>query len=126
MPTRRAIEPSDSLKKQKDGARTARRGGAAAPGPEVAAGAERPSAAQRRYLERGLAQPGGKLPLFDEDGREVPARTVAACLEKGWAEPWFANPIKPDWIVARLTAAGYRALGREPPRGERTSAATDA
>jgi hypothetical protein len=34
--------------------------------------AVRPTAPQRRYLERGLDQPGGKLPLFDRDGREVP------------------------------------------------------
>jgi hypothetical protein len=25
----------------------------------------RPTEAQRRYLERGLNEPGGKLPLFD-------------------------------------------------------------
>jgi hypothetical protein len=25
------------------------------------------------------------------------------------------NPIKPDWLVYRLTEAGYRVLGREPP-----------
>ncbi len=35
-----------------------------------------PTVAQRRWLERGLKQPGGKLPLFDEQGREVPRRTV--------------------------------------------------
>ncbi len=32
----------------------------------------RPSEPQRRYLERGLTEPGGKLPLFDRAGREVP------------------------------------------------------
>ena len=76
-----------------------------------------PSPAQRAYLGRGLTQPGGKLPLFDETGREVAAETIRVCLERGWARPWFANPIKPDWIVARLTAAGYRLLGAEPPAG---------
>src|ERR1700726_72373 len=79
------------------------------------AAAVRPSAAQRRYLERGLDQPGGKLPLFDRDGREVPKKTIEACIAHGWAEPWFANPIKPDWLVCKLTAAGYRALGVDPP-----------
>ena len=75
----------------------------------------RPTEAQRRYLELGLTQPGGKLPLFDRDGREVPKRTVETCLARGWAAPWAQNPIKPDWLVCRLTEAGYRVLGREPP-----------
>jgi hypothetical protein len=29
--------------------------------------------------------------------------------------PWMQNPIKPDWLVCRLTEAGYRVLGSEPP-----------
>jgi len=74
----------------------------------------RPTEAQRRYLLRGLTEPGGKLPLFDRDGRQVPRQTIAACLSHGWAEPWFNNPIKPDWLVCKLTAAGYRVLGRAP------------
>lgn len=74
-----------------------------------------PSSAQRAYLARGLNQPGGKLPLFDAEGREVAHETIRACIARGWAEPWFANPIKPDWIVAKLTAEGYRQLGAEPP-----------
>ncbi|HYE51792.1 MAG TPA: hypothetical protein VEB20_19520 [Azospirillaceae bacterium] len=68
-----------------------------------------PTDHQLRWLERGLEQPGGKLPLFERDGRKVPARTVRSCLDAGWAEPWFANPLKPDWLVCRLTDAG-RAL----------------
>ena len=75
----------------------------------------RPTEPQRRYLERGLSQPGGKLPLFDSEGREVASRTVQACLAHGWAEPWFNNPIKPDWQVCRLTAKGYAVLGQAPP-----------
>ncbi len=78
----------------------------------------RPSVAQHRYLERGLDQPGGKLPLFDRDGREVPKKTVEACIAHGWAEPWTRNPIKPDWLVCRLTAAGYRVLDHTPPERE--------
>ena len=74
-----------------------------------------PTEAQRRYLERGLTQPGGKLPLFDRHGREIPHKTIETCIAHGWAEPWFANPIKPDWLVCRLTAAGYRVLGHAPP-----------
>jgi hypothetical protein len=79
------------------------------------AGHLRPTEAQRRYLERGLTQAGGKLPLFDRDGREVPRKTIESCLAHGWATHWVPNPIKPDWLVCRLTDAGYRALGCEPP-----------
>jgi hypothetical protein len=74
----------------------------------------RPSQAQRRWLQRGLGQAGGKLPLFDAEGREVPQATIRACIEAGWAEPWFANPVKPDWLVCKLTEAGRRAIGAEP------------
>jgi hypothetical protein len=74
-------------------------------------GSAKPTAAQRRYLIRGLSQPGGKLPLFDENGQEVPRRTIEACLAAGWAEHWIANPIKPDWLVCRLTDAGRAAIG---------------
>ena len=60
------------------------------------------------YLRRGLAQPGGKLPLFDLDGQTVDAAIVRRCLDRGWAEPWFSNPLKPDWLVCKLTDAGRR------------------
>ncbi len=68
-----------------------------------------PSAAQLAWLRRGLDQAGGKLPLFDAHGQRVDPRTIRACIAQGWAEPWFANPLKPDWLVCKLTAAG-RAL----------------
>jgi hypothetical protein len=74
----------------------------------------RPTEPQRRYLQRGLAEPGGKLPLFDRDGRAVAPRTVEACVAHGWAEPWFQNPLKPDWLVCRLTPKGYAAFGESP------------
>ena len=69
-----------------------------------------PTAAQRNYLARGLGQPGGKLPLFDEDGQAIDPRIIRACLAQGWAMPWFANPIKPDFLVCRLTEEGRRTL----------------
>ena len=71
----------------------------------------RPTEPQRRFLERGLTEPGGKLPLFDRDGRPVPRKTVESCISHGWAERWTANPIEPHWLVCKLTPAGYRALG---------------
>ena len=70
--------------------------------------AARPTASQMKWLRRGLKQAGGKLPLFDELGRKVGDRTVHSCIEHGWAEPWFNNPLKPDWQVCKLTEAGRR------------------
>jgi hypothetical protein len=65
-----------------------------------------PSLPELFYLRRGLAQPGGKLPLFDLDGQTIAPEVVQACLDRGWAEPWFNNPLKPDWLVCKLTQAG--------------------
>jgi hypothetical protein len=71
----------------------------------------RPSKAQRAWLRRGLGQPGGKLPLFDQQGQSVSPRVVKACLDKGWAEPWFSNPLKPDWLICKLTESGRGIAG---------------
>jgi hypothetical protein len=80
-------------------------------GMETAAPARaRPTPAQRSWLSRGLDQPGGKLPLFDRDGKRVSPQMVRACIDAGWASPWFANPLKPDWLVCRLTETGRRAV----------------
>jgi hypothetical protein len=53
--------------------------------------------------------------LFDRDGRKVPSRIIEACIAHGWAVPWIHNPIRPDWLVCRLTPKGYAALGQAPP-----------
>ena len=65
-----------------------------------------PTRAQLVWLRRGLEQPGGKLPLFTHDGQTISTNTVRACLDKGWAEPWFRNPLKKDWTVCKLTHLG--------------------
>jgi hypothetical protein len=80
-----------------------------------------PTPAQQAWLRRGLVQPGGKLPLFDENGRRVPISTIRRCLDAGWAEPLFSNPIKPDWLVCKLTNTGRALLvetesGRSNPK----------
>ena len=80
------------------------------PGSVTAASMPAPTPVQRAWLVRGLGQPGGKLPLFDEQGRRTNAATVRACIALGWAEPWFANPLKPDWLVCRLTTEGRARL----------------
>mgnify|MGYP006970989892 CR=1 FL=1 len=84
------------------------------PGPETGA---RPEARQLQWLRRGLSQPGGKLPLFDEEGQRVDRALVRSCIDAGWAERWFHNPLKPDWVVCRLTEAG-RLLLEVPAGGE--------
>lgn len=68
--------------------------------------ATRPSPAQLAYLRCGLTQAGGKLPLFDSEGQIIPANLIRVCVRNGWAEPWFDNPIKPDWLVCKLTDKG--------------------
>ena len=70
----------------------------------------RPTAAQIVWLQRGLSQAGGKLPLFDAEGQRVSERTVRSCIKAGWAEPWFANPIKSDWLICRLTDRGRKVV----------------
>ena len=44
--------------------------------------------------------------MFDDKGRKISERTVQSCIDKGWAEPWFNNPLKPDWRVCKITDAG--------------------
>lgn len=78
-----------------------------------------PTSVQLGWLRRGLEQPGGKLPLFDEFGQHIDRRTVRACIEQGWAAPWYRNPLKPDWLVCRLTPLG-RAVALHV-QGERRS-----
>lgn len=84
--------------------------------------AAKPSDAQLRWLRRGLDQPAGKLPLFDRSGRRVNGRLVRICLDHGWAEPWFANPLKPNWLVCKLTPRG-RELALTSPLPAETAAA---
>ena len=69
-----------------------------------------PTPTQLAWLRRGLDQPGGKLPLFDATGRRVGGGVVKGCVKAGWAEPWFNNPLKPEWEVCRLTDAGRTAI----------------
>lgn len=78
----------------------------------------RPTVTQLAWLRRGLDQAGGKLPLFDRYGQRYDHRTIESCVEHGWAEPWFKNPIKPDWMVCRLTDAGREMAEAGNPRAD--------
>ena len=72
-----------------------------------------PTAVQKKWLLKGLAQPGGKLSLFDDHGKRISDRTVKSCIRNGWAEKWFDNPINPDWLVCKLTEEGRKVSGEE-------------
>ncbi len=87
-------------------------GSVAAQDRPVFGAAPQPTNAEAAYLRPGLHQPGGKLPLFDVQGRPVRPLVIRACLARGWAERWFANPLAPDWLVCRLTDKGRAALER--------------
>lgn len=80
---------------------------------------KRPTKAQISWLARGLEQPGGKLPLFTAEGQRVNDRMVKSCLDHGWAEPWFENPLKPNWLVCKLTDQGRAALNGKNAGKER-------
>lgn len=73
----------------------------------------KPTPSQKNWLIRGLEQPGGKLPLFDKEGQQISVRTVRSCVKAGWAESWCHNPIKPDWLICRITPKGRLALDRK-------------
>ena len=79
----------------------------------AARGGPTPTLAQQCWLRRGLNQPGGKLPLFDEFGQRFHPRTIQRCVDAGWAEPWFANPIHPNWQVCKLTDSGRKQVRRQ-------------
>ncbi len=68
------------------------------------------SDAELDYLRAGLSQSGGKLPLFDVTGQRIDPKIMRACIQKGLCAPWFANPMKPDWLVCRLTDEGRQIL----------------
>ena len=71
---------------------------------------DRLTTAQKAYLETGINNKDGRLSLFDAFGNHFPPRTVEACLKKGFTEKWFANPMKPDWTVFRITNEGRNAV----------------
>lgn len=81
--------------------------------PEETKPSSRPTPPQLAWLARGASQPGGKLPLFDDGGQRISPRTIRACIHQGWAQPWFANPLKPDWLVCKLTPEGRAVAARE-------------
>lgn len=68
---------------------------------------------QRKWLQLGLTQPGGKLPNSDAQGERISDDVIDACLQAGLVEQWMYNPLKPNWKVCRLTDAGRAVLSKD-------------
>ena len=68
------------------------------------------------WLQGGLQREEGRLALFDEFGEPVQKAIVRRAIDKGLAEPWFANPMRPQWTVCRLTEKGRHAATRKTQR----------
>ncbi len=79
---------------------------------------KKPSIVQKRYLMRGVNEPGGKLPLFDKDGQRIKKQTIRSCIKNGWCVEWCRNPIKPNWLVCKLTDAGRYAVRTQSGNSE--------
>ena len=75
----------------------------------IAVSNDHPHAVEIAWLARGLKQPGGKLPLFDEWGQKVSSRTVRFCVGCGTA-PGAATPASDAAMIRALSvgAASYR------------------
>ena len=61
------------------------------------------------YLD---GDPQGSFIALDESGQRISPRTIQSSIDRGWAEPWFANPTKPDWLVCKITELGREAVRR--------------
>ncbi len=68
------------------------------------------SVEERSYLLMGTDSPRGRLPLFDAHGQEVKQAVIKSCISKGYVERWFANPMRPQWVMFRLTDKGRQAI----------------
>jgi len=62
------------------------------------------------WLKTGVNNADGRLALFDGSGQRIEAHIQRVAIAQGWAEGWFANPMRPDWMVCRLTQSGAQAL----------------
>ncbi|MEJ2027151.1 MAG: hypothetical protein P8X52_06795, partial [Limibacillus sp.] len=92
--------------------------------------AVRPSPEELNWMRRGLGQPGGKIPVFDENDNPVDPKIVRRCLEQQWVEPWIGNQKNPNnlYMACRLSPLGRRLVGREPQlvdHGEKRKQETD-
>ena len=66
----------------------------------------------RQWLRGGEDRNDGRLALFDQFGEPIDKKVVKSAIASGLAEPWFANPMRPQWTVCRLTKKGQDFLSR--------------
>ncbi len=64
------------------------------------------------WLSGGLNRADSRLALFDQFGEPIDPNIVKSAIEKGLAEPWFSSPMRPQWMVCRLTSQGRHVLAR--------------
>jgi hypothetical protein len=64
------------------------------------------------WLKTGVNNPEGRLSLFDGGGQRIDGKIQRFAIQSELAEGWFANPMRPDWMVCRLTERGRRLLKR--------------
>ena len=66
----------------------------------------------REWLSGGEAREDGRLAIFDQFGEPIDKKVIKTAIASGFAEPWFASPMRPQWTVCRLTQKGHDFLGR--------------
>ena len=66
----------------------------------------------RNWLRGGLDREDGRLAIFDSFGEPVNKAVIKSAISEGLAEPWFSSPMRPQWMVCRLTPKGRTVLNR--------------
>jgi len=64
------------------------------------------------WLRGGMTREDGRLALFDQFADPVEKSLIKTAVAAGYAEPWFASPMRPQWTVFRLTRNGRAYLER--------------
>ena len=64
----------------------------------------------RDWLRGGTTREDGRLALFDQFAEPVDKNVIKTAVASGFAEPWFASPMRPQWTVCRLTKKGREFL----------------
>ena len=64
------------------------------------------------WLQGGLDREDGRLAIFDMFGEPVNKAVIKSAIATGLAEPWFSSPMRPQWMVCRLTTKGRDAVSR--------------
>ena len=64
----------------------------------------------RAWLRGGVDRSDGRLAIFDTFGEPVNKAVIKSAIASGLAEPWFSSPMRPQWMVCRLTAKGRAAV----------------